>query len=62
MITVYSDRHRLHHGRRELNDGALVPVFERPERADALPLAWPAGGLRLIEPVEPDHIDGRLGY
>jgi acetoin utilization deacetylase AcuC-like enzyme len=114
VITVYSDRHRLHHGRGELNDGALVPVFERPERADAvlervrdaglgdvvepdafgdaplarvhtpryldflksawqewhalhgdtdaLPLAWPARGLRLIEPVEPDHIDGRLGY
>jgi len=29
VITVYSDRHRLHHGRGELNDGALVPAFER---------------------------------
>jgi acetoin utilization deacetylase AcuC-like enzyme len=114
MITVYSDRHSLHHGRGELTDGALVPAFERPERAeavleqvriaglgdivepdsfgltpltrvhtpryldflqcawqewqavhgdscqaDALPLAWPARGLRA---VEPEHIDGRLGY
>ncbi|MEJ2603619.1 MAG: histone deacetylase family protein [Gammaproteobacteria bacterium] len=111
MITVYSDRHRLHHARAELNDGDMMPAFERPERADAvharvletglgevkepeafgyaplrrihtdrylgflrtawqdwhalhgdcdaLPLAWPARGLRHVEPA---HIDGRLGY
>ncbi len=111
MITVYTDRHRLHHARAELNDGELMPTFERPERADAvlariiasglgevtepaafglaplarvhtdaylaflrtawqdwhalhgdcdaLPLAWPARGLRQVEPA---HIDGRLGY
>lgn len=111
MITVYSDRHRLHHARGELNDGELMPAFEKPERVDtvlarvretglgdvidprafgrgplgrvhserfldflehawsewealhgdtdALPLAWPARGLRDVEPA---HIDGRLGY
>lgn len=111
MITVYTDRHRLHHARGELNDGELMPAFEKPERidtvlervretglgkvteplvfgrqplarvhssrfldflenawsqwtalhgdTDALPLAWPTRGLR---DVEPEHIDGRLGY
>lgn len=111
MITVYSDRHRLHHARGELNDGGIMPAFEKPERVDAvlerirvtglgeivepahfgeeplarvhtrrylgflqsawqdwhelhgdtdaLPLAWPARGLRHLEP---EHIDGRLGY
>lgn len=34
MLTVYSDDHRLQHGRAELTDGALVPCFEKPERAD----------------------------
>ncbi|MFO1327657.1 MAG: histone deacetylase family protein [Rubrivivax sp.] len=34
MLTVYSDRHRLHHGQAELIDGHFVPCFEKPERAD----------------------------
>ncbi len=34
MRTVYSDRHRLHHGQAELIDGHFVPCFEKPERAD----------------------------
>ena len=34
METVYSDRHRLHHGQAELIDGHFVPCFEKPERAD----------------------------
>ncbi|NER83060.1 MAG: CPBP family intramembrane metalloprotease, partial [Leptolyngbya sp. SIO1D8] len=33
MLTVYSQDHRLQHGRAELTDGALVPCFEKPERA-----------------------------
>ena len=34
MKTVYSDRHRLHHGTSELIDGRFVPCFENPERAE----------------------------
>ena len=34
MHTIYSDRHRLHHGQAELIDGHFVPCFEKPERAD----------------------------
>jgi acetoin utilization deacetylase AcuC-like enzyme len=34
MLTIYSDDHRLHHGRSELIDGQLMPCFEMPSRAD----------------------------
>ncbi len=34
MVTVYSDRHRLHHGTAELIDGKMMPCFEMPRRAD----------------------------
>ena len=34
MHTIYSDRHRLHHGQAELIDGRFQPCFEKPERAD----------------------------
>lgn len=34
MLTIYSDDHRLHHGRCELIDGQLMPCFEMPSRAD----------------------------
>ena len=34
MRTVYSEDHRLHHARAELYGGALVPAFEKPERAE----------------------------
>jgi acetoin utilization deacetylase AcuC-like enzyme len=34
MLTVYTDRHRLHHGHAELIDGQMVPCFEMPKRAD----------------------------
>jgi acetoin utilization deacetylase AcuC-like enzyme len=34
MKTVYSEDHRLQHGRAELNDGQLVPCFEMPRRAE----------------------------
>ncbi|MCJ7592575.1 MAG: histone deacetylase family protein [Woeseiaceae bacterium] len=36
MLTIYSDDHRLHHGKSELNDGELKPCFECPERADII--------------------------
>jgi acetoin utilization deacetylase AcuC-like enzyme len=34
MITFFNDRHALHHGRREMFRGELVPCFEVPARAD----------------------------
>lgn len=34
MITIYTEEHRLHHGKFELIDGQLVPPFEKPERAE----------------------------
>ena len=36
MFTIYSDDHRLHHGKAELNDGQLMPCHEKPERADTV--------------------------
>lgn len=111
MLTIYSDKHRLHHGS-ELKDGMLKPCFEMPSRADtvlarvhavglgevrapqaypisaysavhspryvhflehawqywhaagrshdALPLVWPVRDLR--SDIEPEHIDGKLGF
>ncbi|NCF50240.1 histone deacetylase family protein [Gammaproteobacteria bacterium] len=34
MLTVYSNDHRLHHGKGELSEGELKPCYECPERAD----------------------------
>mgnify|MGYP003128958015 CR=1 FL=1 len=34
MRTFYSDDHRLHHANAELNNGQLMPCFEKPSRAD----------------------------
>ncbi|WEL53457.1 histone deacetylase family protein [Pseudomonas kermanshahensis] len=35
MLTVFSNKHRLHHGS-ELKDGAITPSFENPQRADTV--------------------------
>ncbi|MCB6184049.1 histone deacetylase family protein [Leeia sp. TBRC 13508] len=35
MLTIYSDKHHLHHGT-ELKDGKLKPCFEMPGRADTI--------------------------
>ena len=35
MLTVFSPRHRLHHGC-ELKDGAITPSFEAPQRAELI--------------------------
>lgn len=48
MKTVYSNDHRLQHGRAELNDGRLVPCFEKPERADLVLARVRAVGLGPI--------------
>ena len=34
MLTIYNDRHVLHHGKMEMFRGELVPCFEVPARAD----------------------------
>jgi acetoin utilization deacetylase AcuC-like enzyme len=34
MITIYSDRHHLHHGTAELIDGTMQPCYEKPQRAE----------------------------
>jgi acetoin utilization deacetylase AcuC-like enzyme len=36
MRTIYSDRHRRHHGNAELIDGELKPCFEMPRRAEMI--------------------------
>ena len=36
MLTIYSDRHRHHHGHGELIDGQMQPCFETPRRADMI--------------------------
>lgn len=44
MLTVFSPKHRLHHGS-ELKDGAVKPSFEAPERADLVLAQVRASGL-----------------
>lgn len=36
MKTIYTNDHRLQAGQSELNDGQLVPCFEKPERAELI--------------------------
>ncbi|MEW6323303.1 MAG: histone deacetylase family protein [Acidobacteriota bacterium] len=36
MLTIYSERHRRHHGAGELYDGRIVPCFEMPRRAEMI--------------------------
>lgn len=52
MLTIYSDDHRLHHGKAELNDGQLQPCVEFPARADNVLAAVKAA--KLGEVVAPD--------
>ncbi len=51
MLTIYSDRHHLHHGHSELIDGQMRPCFEMPRRAEMI-LAR-VGEMRLGAVVEP---------
>ena len=53
MITVYSDKHRLHNGRGELNDGQIMPCFENPNRVDAILARVKSQDLgEVIKPLE----------
>jgi len=49
MLTVYSDDHRLQHGRGELNEGVMMPVVEKPERADQVLARVKGVGLGAVE-------------
>ncbi|WP_119677594.1 histone deacetylase family protein [Indioceanicola profundi] len=49
MRIFYSEDHRLQHGRAELNDGKLVPCFEKPERAEIVYRQVAAAGLGPIQ-------------
>ena len=55
MKTVYSEDHRLHHARVELNEGRMDPAFEKPERADIILRRVHEVGLGPV--VAPDPID-----
>lgn len=49
MLTLYNDRHALHHGQREMFRGEMVPCFEIPARADFVQSELKRRGLGLIE-------------
>lgn len=52
MLTIYSDKHRLQHGKAELIDGTLKPCFENPSRADMVLQEVRSRGLGpVIEPL-----------
>lgn len=50
MLTIYSDDHRLHHGRGELMDGVIMPVVETPARADQVLARVRAAALGPVAP------------
>ena len=52
MLTIYSDRHRLHHGNTELIGGLLQPCFEMPSRADMVLARARAVGLGEVRPPQ----------
>ncbi|RZL61083.1 MAG: histone deacetylase family protein [Variovorax sp.] len=49
MLTLYNDRHALHHGQREMFRGEMVPCFEIPARADFVLAELKRRGLGAIE-------------
>lgn len=60
MWTIYSEDHRLHRPRYELMDGELVPVFEKPERADWVLERVKARGLGEIAAPRRHGLDAAL--
>jgi acetoin utilization deacetylase AcuC-like enzyme len=51
MLTFYNELHSQHRGRHEFFRGALVPCFEKPERADAVLAELGRRGLgRIVTP------------
>ncbi len=70
MIVIYSEEHRLQSGRSELNDGQLVPCYEKPARADIVRARLDTVGIGPIvapeahgmAPLERVHDTGYLGF
>jgi len=52
MLTYYSDRHHLHHGKTELIDGLMQPCFEMPQRADNVLARLQAVQLGEVHPPQ----------
>ena len=57
MITVYCDRHRLHHGTAELIDGMMQPCFEKPQRAHMILARVREAGLGEVIDAGPVDLD-----
>ena len=53
MLTIYNDRHALHHGKLEMFRGELVPCFEVPARADDVLQELSRRGLGAVEAPDP---------
>ncbi|HEU5089619.1 MAG TPA: histone deacetylase family protein, partial [Roseiflexaceae bacterium] len=70
MISIYSPDHALHDPPFEFLDGALVPVFESPRRAEIISAAIVRAGLGPLvtprsfglEPIRAVHSDEYLAY
>ncbi len=55
MKILYTERHALHHGRGELNDGIIMPCHERPDRAHIVRRALETAGGHIF--LDPDAHD-----
>ncbi|CAO3422108.1 Acetylpolyamine aminohydrolase [Azospirillum doebereinerae] len=53
VIVFYSEEHRLQSGRSELNDGQLVPCYEKPARADIVRDRLDTIGFDPVQAPEP---------
>ena len=70
MLTIYSDRHRRHHGHGELIDGQMMPCFEMPRRADMILARVEDAGLGEVkgphafglDPVRRVHDAGYVAF
>jgi acetoin utilization deacetylase AcuC-like enzyme len=60
MLTVYSDDHRLQHGKAELAEGELKPCYECPERADLVLEAVLRSKLGAVIPPDAFGLDPLL--
>ena len=57
METIFSPDHRLHESPGELNSGAFVPAFEKPERAEIILRRVVEVGLGAVRPPEAFPLD-----